>query len=84
MEHQLQTLPHMAGALQTHSPSHSRTVAGAASAGITPPNVPMPVPERTPPLPPEMPGVKEPLGMPAPTENPIPMREPPTTLPPQF
>lgn len=54
-----------------------------AVAGITPPNVPMPVPEIPPQLPPDVPDSKEPLGDPAPMESPIPVREPPTTLPPQ-
>lgn len=52
-------------------------------AGITPPNVPMPVPEVPPPAPPEMPERKEPIGDPAPLESPVPVREPPATLPPQ-
>ena len=84
MDSQLQTSPHSVNALQPQIQSPARTVAGLEPAGITPPNVPLPVPERTPPIPPEMPGIKQPLGMPAPTENPIPVREPPTTLPPQF
>lgn len=41
------------------------------------------VPESAPPTPPEMPEPLEPLGAPPPTEDPIPVREPPTTLPPQ-
>jgi hypothetical protein len=51
--------------------------------GITQPEPQMPVPEIPPPLPPEMPQPLEPLGAPPPTENPVPMREPPMTLPPQ-
>lgn len=49
--------------------------------GISEPN--LPVPEAPTPTPPEMPGTHEPLGAPAPAENPIPVREPPSTLPPQ-
>ena len=54
-----------------------------ARMGITQAVDPMPVPEIPPPLPPEMPQPLEPLGAPPPTENPVPMREPPATLPPQ-
>lgn len=53
--------------------------------GITPPEMPMPmpVPESPPPAPMEVPETKDPVGAPAPTESPIPVREPPSTLPPQ-
>jgi hypothetical protein len=51
--------------------------------GITPADQPMPVPEMPPQAPPEMPQPMEPLGAPPPTENPVPLREPPVTLPPQ-
>jgi hypothetical protein len=50
--------------------------------GHAPPD--LPVPEIPPHTPTEIPEPKEPLGVPAPTENPIPVREPPTTLPPQY
>ena len=43
----------------------------------------IPVPENPTPLPPEMPQPAQPIGEPPPMENPIPMREPPATLPPQ-
>ena len=49
----------------------------------TPPPT-MPVPEKPTPLPPEMPQPQVPVGAPPPTENPIPMREPPITLPTQW
>ena len=49
-------------------------------AQITPPP---PVPENPLPSPPEMPDPHGPVGVPPPMENPIPVREPPTTLPPQ-
>ena len=52
-------------------------------AGITPPTVPSPVPETPTPPPQEMPEPKEPIGTPSPMENPVPVREPPVTLPPQ-
>lgn len=51
--------------------------------GITPPEAPAPVPEMPPVSPPEFPQHPEPLGAPPPYENPIPVREPPATLPPQ-
>ncbi len=51
--------------------------------GITPPDTPAPVPEMPPVSPPEFPEHREPLGAPPPNENPIPVREPPATLPPQ-
>ena len=71
--------------------SHSNARRGAVLlmdwgvAGITPPTVPSPVPETPPPPPPpqEMPEPKEPIGTPSPMENPVPVREPPVTLPPQ-
>lgn len=50
-------------------------------AGITPPTVPSPVPEAPPPSPQEMPEPRAPMGDPPPIENPIPVREPPITLP---
>jgi hypothetical protein len=50
-------------------------------AGIEQPE--LPVPEAPTPTPPEMPGTGVPLGAPAPAENPIPVREPPSTLEPQ-
>ena len=52
-------------------------------AGITPPNVPQPVPENPTPSPQEMPERREPIGDPGPIESPVPVREPPMTLPPQ-
>lgn len=54
-----------------------------AVAGITPPNLPKPVPETPPQIPPDIPDSKEPLGVPGPIESPVPVREPPITLPPQ-
>lgn len=44
---------------------------------------PPPVPENPVPTPPEMPNHPGPVGVPPPLENPIPVREPPSTLPPQ-
>ncbi len=41
------------------------------------------VPEKPTPLPPEMPLPQGPIGTPPPMENPIPVREPPATLPPE-
>ncbi len=48
---------------------------------LTQPNVP--VPEAPISAPPEVPNPPAPLGAPPPLESPIPVREPPTTLPPQ-
>ena len=48
------------------------------------PPIQMPVPESPTPLPPEMPQPVLPITEPSPTENPIPVREPPSTLPPQY
>lgn len=47
------------------------------------PLVPLPVPENPVPSPPEFPDPHGPVGEPLPMENPIPVREPPTTLPPR-
>ncbi len=47
----------------------------------TPPH--LPEPQKPTPLPPEMPGPLGPIGTPTPTENPVPVREPPVTLPPE-
>lgn len=52
--------------------------------GVQTPPPRTPVPERPTPLPPEMPQPLPPIGEPPPLENPIPMREPPATLPPLF
>lgn len=57
-------------------------VPNMASAVSSPPPQ-MPMPEKPTPLPPEMPQPAQPIGEPSPMENPIPMREPPATLPPQ-
>ncbi len=51
------------------------------AAGIAPPNTPLPVPEIPPSIPPEIPDTTPPFGVPAPTESPVPVREPPVTLP---
>lgn len=61
------------------TPTH---LADGTFVGHTQPD--LPVPEVPAPTPAEVPEPKEPLGAPAPTENPIPVREPPTTLPPQY
>lgn len=56
----------------------------AGNVAVTaPPIQPLPMPGNPPLIPPEMPVPNEPLGAPAPTENPIPVREPPVTTPPQ-
>jgi len=44
---------------------------------------PLPVPENPVPSPREIPDPHGPVGVPPPMENPIPVREPPSTLPPQ-
>ena len=49
---------------------------------ITPPP-PVPVPERPTQIPLEFPDPHAPIGEPPPLENPIPVREPPATLPAQ-
>jgi|GEM_PF-6581149 len=53
----------------------------ASAVSSPPPQTPMP--DKPTPLPPEMPQPAQPIGEPSPMENPIPMREPPATLPPQ-
>ena len=70
----------------TDTRSFITTAGGAigAVAGTTgSPPLEMPVPEKPTPLPPEMPQPVLPITEPSPTENPIPVREPPTTIPPQ-
>lgn len=57
------------------------TTANWICSGVTPPP---PVPESPVPSPTELPQPKAPIGEPPPLENPIPVREPPTTLPAQF
>ena len=59
-------------------------VASVAGTTTGSPPLQMPEPEKPTPLPPEMPQPVLPITDPSPTENPIPMREPPATLPPQF